>query len=114
MCTTDHIFLVLPIKDIINEDGDQTTPHKLAKGTKPSVYYLLVLFCPCVVRKPTSHVEIKTLNMRVQAQKGFHGIFVGIPEHQKGYLVYVPSTIKVISSYDVVFDKISSSMLSFT
>ena len=24
-----------------------------------------------------------------QAQKGFRGIFVGITEHQKGYLVYV-------------------------
>ena len=57
------------------------------------------------VRKATSHIETKTLNMRHQAQKGFRGIFVGIPEHQKGYLVYVPSTRKIISSYDVVFDE---------
>ena len=105
MYTTDHIFLVLPIKDLINEDGDPTTPHKLATGTKPSVSHLRVFFCPCVVRKTTAHVEKKTLNMHHQAQKGFHGIFVGIPEHQKGYLVYVPSTRKVISSYDLVFDE---------
>ena len=26
MYTTDHIFPVLPIKDLINEDGDPTTP----------------------------------------------------------------------------------------
>ena len=52
--------------------------------------------------------------MRHQAQKGFCGIFVGIPEHQKGYLVYVPSTRKVISSYDVVFDNSFSSALSYT
>ena len=38
--TTDHIFLVLPIKDLINEDGDPTTPYKLAKSTKPSVPHL--------------------------------------------------------------------------
>ena len=31
----------------------------------------------------TAHVETKTLNMRHQAQKGFRGIFVGIPQHQK-------------------------------
>ena len=37
MYTTYHIFPVLPIKDLINEDGDPTTPHKLATGTKPSV-----------------------------------------------------------------------------
>ena len=37
MYTTDHIFPVLPINDLINEDGDPTTPHKLTTGTKPSV-----------------------------------------------------------------------------
>ena len=74
---------VLPIKDLINKDGDPTTPNKLATGTKPPVLNLRVLFCPCVVRKATSHVETKTLNMRHQAQKGFSGIFVGFPEHQK-------------------------------
>ena len=79
MYTTDHIFPVLPIKDIINEDGDPTTPHKLATGTKPSISHLRVLFCPCVVRKATAHVDTKTLNMRHHAQKGFCGIFVGIP-----------------------------------
>ena len=71
MYTTDHIFPVLPIKDLVNEDGDPTTPYKLATGTKPSVSHLPVLFCPCVVRKATAHVETKTLNMRHQAQKGF-------------------------------------------
>ena len=30
MYMTDHIFPVLPIKDLINEDGDPTTPYKLA------------------------------------------------------------------------------------
>ena len=34
--TTYHIFLVLPMKNLINEDGNPTTPHKLATGTKPS------------------------------------------------------------------------------
>ena len=114
MYTTDHIFPVLPIKDLINKDGDPTTPHKLATGKKPSVSHIRVLFCPCVVWKATAHVGTKTLNMRHQAQNGFHGIFVGITEHQKGYLVYVPSTIKKISSYDVVFGKSFSSVLAYT
>ena len=52
--------------------------------------------------------------MRHQAQKGFCGIFVGIPQHQKGYLVYVPSTRKVILWYDVVLDESVSSALSYT
>ena len=44
MYTTYHIFTVLPIKDLINEDGDPTTPHKLPTGTKPSVSHLRVYF----------------------------------------------------------------------
>ena len=52
--------------------------------------------------------------MRHQAQKGFRDIFVGIPEHHKRYLLCVPSTRKIISSYDVVFDEIFSSALAYT
>ena len=89
-------------------------PHKLATGTKPSVSHLCVLFCPYDVQKDTLHIETKTLNMCHQSQKGFRGIFLGIPEHQKVYLVYVPSTRKVISSYNIVFDKSFSSALAYT
>ena len=32
MYTTNHIFPILPIKDLINEIGDPTTPHKLQQG----------------------------------------------------------------------------------
>ena len=94
MYMKDDIFPVLPIKDLINEDGDPTTPHKLATGTKPSVSHLRVLFFPCVVRKATAHVDTKTLNMRHQAHKGFRSIFVGIPQHQK----YTLSTYPVLES----------------
>ena len=48
-----------------------------------------------------------------QAQKEFCGIFVGIPQHQKGYLVYVTITREITSSYDVVFDESFSSALSY-
>ena len=89
-------------------------PHNLGTGTKPSVSHLRVLFCPCVVQKATAHVDTKTLNMHHQAQKGFYGIFVGITEHQKVYLVYVPSTGKIVSPYDVVFDESFSSTLAYT
>ena len=102
---TDHNFPVLPINYLINEDDEQTRPFKLATGTKSSVSHLSVLFCPCVVRKATAHIYRKALNMRHQTQKGFCNISVGIPQHQKGYRVYVPSTRRIISSYDVVFDE---------
>ena len=70
-----------------------------------------VFVSTCDVAIP-SYIEIGRASCR--AQKGFRGIFVGIPEHQKGYLVYVPSTRKLILSYDVVFDEKNSSTLAYT
>ena len=110
MYTIYHIFLVLPINDLINMDGDPTTPYKIATSTKPSVSHLRVLFCPCVVRKDTPHVGAKALNMCHQAQNCFCVIFVGITQHQKGYIVYVPSTRRIISSYDVFYESFSSAL----
>ena len=81
--TTRHIFPGLPIKHLVNQYCEAITSYKLATGTKPSVSNLRVVFCPCVVQKSTSHVERKALNMHYQSQKGFRGIFVGIPQHQK-------------------------------
>ena len=107
-------FSVLPIKDLINEDGDPTMPFKLATDTKPSVSHLRVLFFPVLYRKATAHVVTKGLNIRHQSQKGFYDIFLGIPQHQKGYLVYVLSRRNIISSYDVVFDESFSSVLEYT
>ena len=64
---------------------------------------------PCGVQKETTHVDGKDLNMHRHSQKGFWGIFVGITQQPKGYLIYVPSTRKIVSSHDVVFYKIFSS-----
>ena len=80
MYTTDHIFPVLPIKHLVNQDGELTTTHKLATATKPSVSNPRVLFCTCVVQKETAHVDTKALNICHQSQKGFRGIFFGIPQ----------------------------------
>ena len=108
MYTMDHIFPLLTIKDLINKYGKTNTPFKPATGTKPLVSHLCMLFCPCFVRKSNAHVGTKVLNMCHQAQKGFRGIFVRIPQHQKRYLVYVPGTRKIIYSYDFFNESFSS------
>ena len=106
MYTAYHILPVIPIKDLIDEDDEPTTPFKLATSMKRSISYFRVLFCLYVVQKATEHEGTKPLNMRHQTQNGFHDIFVGIPQHQKGYLGYVPHKRKIISSYNVLFDEI--------
>ena len=44
MYTKEHIFPVLQIKDVINEDGNPTTPFKPATVTKPSVSHYACYF----------------------------------------------------------------------
>ena len=91
---TDNIFPVLPIKHLVNKDNGPTIPHKLKTRINPSASNLCVLFCPCALQNATVHVATKALNMRHKSQNGFNGIFVEIPQHQKGYLFYIPSTQK--------------------
>ena len=91
-----HIFPVLPIKDLINEDGGLTMPFKLATDMKPSISKKI----PCVVHKATAHVGEKASNMCHQSQNRFWGIFFGIPQHQKGYLFYEPHKHNIVSLYD--------------
>ena len=50
MYTTDHIFPVLPIKDLINEDGDPTTPHKLATGKNLQCHIYVFYFVHVLYR----------------------------------------------------------------
>ena len=83
MRMTDHIFPVLPIKHLGNQDSEPIMPHKLETVTKPLVSNLRVLFFSCAVRKSTAHVDGKVLNLPRQPQYGFWGIFVGITQHQK-------------------------------
>ena len=82
MYTTDHIFLVLPIRHMENEGDEPNKPEIMVTGTKTSVSNLCILYFPCVVQKVTSHVDTKALNMCHQSQF-FWGIFRGIPQHQK-------------------------------
>ena len=48
------------------------------------------------------------------SMESFCGIFIGISQHQKGYLVYVPSKRRIVFSYDVVLDESFSSALVYT
>ena len=45
MYTEDHIFPVQPIKYLINEYGETTTPFKLATGKKLSISHLSFFVC---------------------------------------------------------------------
>ena len=92
MYTTDCIFHVIPIKNLVNQDGRPTMPQKLSPGIKPSVSNICVLLCLCVVQNKIAHVDTKALNMCYQSQNCFRGIFVEIPQNQQWCLIYIPIT----------------------
>ena len=102
---TGIIFPDLPIKHLVNHDGVPTTPHKLAAGTNLQ-YQTYVFIFSFVLQKATSRIDTKELNIFHQSEKGFGGIFVGIPQYQKGNLIYVPGTQKIFYSHDVAFEKV--------
>ena len=71
MYKTRNIFPFLPIKHFISQYSKQNTAHKLRNGMKSSVSNIGVLCFPCVVQKVTAQVEVNSLNMHHQSQKGF-------------------------------------------
>ena len=109
-----YALSVLPLKYLVNEKGEPCTLFELMNGEKPSVRHLRTLFCPVIVKKHTAMKDKKVVNMRHQAQKGYRGIFVGMPENQEGYLCYVPSIRNTVTSYDALFDKTFSSALAYS
>ena len=101
----DHIFTVLKIKHMVNQDGELTIPQNWQIVLNLHYKKHMFVFCPCLVQKATAYNDTNPLNVCCHSQKGFCGIFVGILQNQKGYLVYVPSTQKLFSSHDIVFDE---------
>ena len=85
MYMTDHIFTVMPIKHLVNQDCEPTTPHKLTTVTKPSVPNLRVLFFPCVVLKANAHGEKKALIFFINHKMVF------------GYLFWNPTTSETVT-----------------
>ena len=54
------------------------------------------------------------LNRRNNPERGIRGVHVGLPRNSAGWLVYIPSTGRVLVSTDVVFDEDFLSTVSYT
>jgi hypothetical protein len=55
---------------------------------------------------PTSmKVQSKTLCHNNEPQQAKQGIYVGLPRHSSGWMVYFPGDNRIVVSQDVYFDK---------
>ena len=93
-------------KHLENQYCEQTTPQKLATGTKFIIYMCCTKFnCTCW-HKGVNHASSNT--------KWFLWYLCWNPTTPKVYLLYVPSTQKILSFHDIVFDKKNHSTLAYT
>jgi hypothetical protein len=99
---------VLPAKGLVDENGDQTTTYAILHRKKPRIGRFNVFGCPCVFKKYQPRLDGKASTHFKQLQRGSRGIFVGFPDNQAGWLIYVPEKIggtHLIVSSDVSFDQ---------
>lgn len=73
------------------------TPHKAWSGEKPYVDQLRVWGC-------LTHVHVPKEKRSKLDEKSTPCIFIGISEESKGYRLLNPSTMKIITSKDVIFE----------
>ena len=96
-------------KDLLDENGNPTTPYFKAFQRKPKIGHLRVFGCPVSFKRYNPSTPTGRLTKKQQVQKSStRGIFIGLPPKQAGYLIYVEDrigTANIIVSQDVTFDE---------
>jgi hypothetical protein len=78
---------------------DDTTPHEVWSGNKPSLQHLRVFGCDAYVHVPKE-------NRSKLDNKAEKCIFIGYKDGVKGYKLWNPETKKIVYSRDVVFREV--------
>jgi hypothetical protein len=78
---------------------DDTTPHEVWSGKKPSLQHLIVFGCDAYVHVPKE-------NRSKLDNKAEKCIFIGYKDGVKGYKLWNPETKKIVYSRDVVFREV--------
>ena len=61
-----EIIPALPLRDLVDDSGETTTPTFLMTGKKAHISGIRTLFFPCIIKKLTAQKDEKVLNMRHQ------------------------------------------------
>jgi hypothetical protein len=78
---------------------DDTTPHEVWSGKKPSLQHLRVFGCD-------AYVHVQKENRSKLDNKAEKCIFIGYKDGVKGYKLWNPETKKIVYSRDVVFREV--------
>ena len=109
-----HIVNSCPAKNVIDKDGNPTTPFHFSYGRKPSLNNFRVFGCPVYFKRYEPTFRNKVITYKQQLQRASRGTFIGFPDNSAGWLVYCPDhPQRIITTRDAYFDEDFSSALSF-
>lgn len=104
------IINVLPSKNLLDHNGNPTTPYFLAFCHKPKIGNYCIFGCPTSFKRYTAQTD------HTQTQQATRGIFIGFPSNQAGWLFYTENAIgthHIHESHDATFDEFFDSTLVF-
>jgi hypothetical protein len=93
---------------IFYSEGNPTTTYAVIHGKNPRIVRYKVFGCPVVFKRYNIQVDGKIFGKHKVLQRGSRGIFVGFPDGQVGWLIFVREKISgshLVVSQDVVFDQ---------
>jgi transposase InsO family protein len=85
-----QILNVCPAKNVIDQDGNPTTPYQYSFQRKPSIANFRVFGCPTFFKRYEPTFRNKLITYKQQLQQASRGIFLGFPDNSAGWLVYSP------------------------
>jgi hypothetical protein len=110
LCYAAHIFNILPVHGLKNQEEYPSTPHELFFGTKPCILSYRVFGCPSVLCRWTAEER----SNGKQTERGMRGIFIGFDTNHKGFLFYMPGSRNIMVSADATFDETFHSAIATT
>ena len=109
-----HIINVCPAKNVIDQDGNPTTPYQYSYQRKPSLANFRVFGCPTFFKRYEPTFRNKLITYKQQLQRATRGIFLGFPDNSAGWLIYSPDQPQsLIITRDAYFDEDFNSALCF-
>ena len=105
-----NIVNVLPSKNLLDHNGNPTTPYFNAFQSMPKIGNFRVFGCPA------SFKRYNATSRRTQNQQATRGIFIGFPNNQAGWLFYTEQPIgsaHIHVSHDATFDETFDTALVF-
>jgi hypothetical protein len=104
------ILNVLPAKNLLDHNGNPTTPHFKAFRVKPKIRDFRVFGCPA------SFKWYSATSRQTQTQQATRAIFIRFPNNQAGWLFYTEQQIgsaHIHVSRDATFNENFDSALVF-